>query len=330
MVRTVLVTGAGGFLGSHVVRALLATGERPRALVRSGRVPDFLRRSDVTCVEGDLLDERSLTAACRGAQALVHCAARTGFWSRQNGEQRKVNVEGTAALYRAAHRMGIERIVHVSSVAAVGATRDGSVLDETTVWNLRPIRVNYATTKHAGEQRALAAAHGGMPLVVVNPAAILGPRLDGRSSSSLLARVALGRQRFTPAGGASVTDVEDVARAILRALDVGRVGERYILAGHNLTWEALFAAAARLKEVPAPRLHLGPRWTGAVAWGLTWLDRLRLTRPPWTPEIWRSYGWYSWYDSDKARRELGYTVRPLEEILRRSLDLSPPEGHSPR
>lgn len=328
MHRTVLVTGAAGFLGSHVVRALLASDVRPRALVRPGRIPDHLERLQVEFAVGDVLDERSLIAACRGAQGLIHCAARTGFWSRQNDAQRKVNVEGVAALYRAAHRMGVERIVHVSSVAAVGATRDGRVLDEDAVWNLRSLGVNYATTKHAGEQRALAAARGGMPLVVVNPGAILGPRLDGRSSSSLLARVAAGRQRSTPAGGASVTDVEDVARAILRALDVGRIGERYILAGHNLTWDALFEAAARLAQVPAPRRRLGPRLTGTVAQGLALLDVLRLTRPPWTPEVWRSYGWYAWYDSDKARRELGYAVRPLDEILRRTLDLPSPEGGS--
>lgn len=315
---SVLVTGAAGFVGAHVVQGLLRQGLQPRALVRPGRLRAHLELPGVELVEGDLADERSLTAACRGARGLVHCAAHTKVWPRQDRLQRRINVEGTAALYRAAHKARVERIVHVSTVAAVGATRDGALLDEQAVWNLHALGSGYAITKRAGEERALAAAWAGMPVVVVNPAFILGPRLDAAPPPRLFAQVASGKLRLVPDGGISVTDVEDVTHGILAALERGTPGERYILAGHNLSWAQIYAAMAEVSGARAPKLRLRPSVARAVALGAGLLDALGLARPPLVPEVWRRVGWYGWYDSGKARRELGYEVRPLQEILRRT------------
>lgn len=311
----VLVTGASGFLGAHVARALRNQGAEVRALVRAESARGPLRQLGVEFLEGDLLDESSLEEACRGVDGLIHCAARTGSWSRQNDIQRRVNVEGTTALLRAAQLRQVERIVHVSSVAAVGAARHEEVLDEGTPWNLAELEVNYALTKRLAEERVVAAARAGMPIVVVNPSAILGPRLDGKPPSGLITGVMQEKLPWVPPGGISVTDVRDVAAGILAALSRGRVGERYILAGHNTTWSTLYEAIAKTVGGRAPARRLSPRalkWLTARA---TLLDHLRLARPPRTPEIYRSYGWYSWFRSDRAARELGYAVRPLPEII---------------
>lgn len=315
---TVLVTGAGGFLGAHVVRLLLEAGHRPRAMVRPGRPRAHLESAGVELVEGDLQDERSLAEACRGARGLVHCAARIGFARRGDEDQRRTNVEGTAALFRAAHRRGVERIVHVSSVAAVGASRSPVALDEDAVWNLRRLGVHYAMTKRAAEERALAAARGGMPIVVVNPGAMFGPRLDGGPPNSLLARIAAGKLRWIPTGGTSVTDVADVGAAILAALECGRVGERYILAGHDLTWEQLYRRMAEVTQGSMPTRRLSVPLARLLAPGASWLELAGVGRAAGLASRLAAVGWYAWYDSSKARRELGYRVRPVEEILARA------------
>ncbi len=314
---TVLVSGASGFLGAHVVRALRARGAVVRAMVRRRAGREDLERDGVELVEANLLDERSLRAACAGADALVHCAAHKGLWSRVALEQRRVNVEGTAAILRAAHHCDLKRIVHVSTTGAIGGSREPETLDERSRWGLYEARVSYVATKHEAEQRALSAAWGGMPVVIVNPGALLGPRLFGGESSTV-ARARRGGWRWAPPGGASFCDVEDVAQGCLAALAHGGVGERYILGGHNLTWEQLQrglaqTAGATTRTLRTPRAVLAP-----LRWGASALDLIGLSRPPWAPERFATWGWYVWVSSAKAERELGYRVRPLAETLARA------------
>jgi dihydroflavonol-4-reductase len=314
---TVLVSGAGGFLGSHAVALLRAQGTPVRAMLRPGSKRPWLEQEGVELVEADLRDERSLRRACRGVRALLHCAAHRGLWSKFDREQRQVNVEGTAALLRAGHAHGLERIVHVSTTAAVGATRAPVVLDERASWNLYPLRIQYVSSKHEAEQRALSAAWAGMPVVVVNPGALLGPRLSGKPSS-MLARIQSGALSWVPPGGTSVCDVEDVARGCIAALERGRAGERYILGGHNLSWEELYAGLARCLGVRPPARRVPRSALRPLALAASALDLARLARPPWTPEIFRTWGWYTFVDSSKAKQELGYAIRPLEELLSRT------------
>jgi len=315
----VLVTGATGYLGGQVVRAALERGHAVRALVRPGRPRGWLEELGVACVEGDLLDEPSLLAATRGAEGLVHCAARTGYWSKQNVEQRRINVEGSSALLRAAGHRGLARIVHVSSIAAVGANRDRSPLTEESPWLGRDgPAVHYALTKRESEERALAAVRQGLPVVVVNPGALLGPRADGGRKGGLAARARSGPGRVPPGGG-TFSDVCDAARGCLAALERGRIGERYLLGGHNLSWLELHSLLAARAGSRPPR---GTRalWEGRVLErATTLLDVLGLSRPRFAPELYRIWGWYTCADSGKAARELGYAFRPLDELVARAL-----------
>lgn len=313
----VLVTGANGFLGSHVVGRLLARGHTVRAMVRDGRPRAHLEAEGVEVVAADLLDESTLPRACRGAEGLVHCAARTGFWSRQNEVQRRTIVEGGSALYRAAHGAKLRRIVHVSSIAAVGATRAPLPLDEDAPWTGHLLRVHYVNCKREAEERVFSAAQRGMPIVVVNPTMLAGPRLDGRPPSYTVRQIARGKTHWVPHGGTSLADVEDVAEGVALALERGRTCERYVLGGHDLTWRELYTGIARELGVRRTFRTVPAAAARALAGGAALLDLARLSRPPWTPELLRSWGWYAFARSDKAVRELGYRIRPLDDVLRR-------------
>jgi dihydroflavonol-4-reductase len=314
----ILVTGGSGFLGSHVVRTLLGRGHTVRALVRPGRPTTALDDLPIERAEGDLTDEPSLVRACRDTEGLIHCAARTGYWSRQDDVQRAINVEGTAALLRAAHRGKIGRIVHVSSIATIGCSKDGRVLDETNVWMPRSLKINYVTTKHESEERAFAAAWAGMDVVVVNPCMLMGPRHDGRPRSGLIENIAQGRTRWIPPGGTSVVDVADAAEGCALAFERGKKGERYILGGHNVEWREMHARIAKVLGVAGPKRVVPVPAARALELGARMLDIARLSRPPWTPEILRTWGLYGFVDSRKARNQLGYLFRPLDDTIRRA------------
>jgi dihydroflavonol-4-reductase len=315
----ILVTGAGGFLGSHVARVLLGRGHQVRVLVRPSRPNKALEGLDVERAEGDLLDEPSLVRACRDSEGLIHCAARTGYWSRQDDEQRAINVEGTSALLRSAHRAKIGRIVHVSSIATIGCSKDGRVLDETHVWMPRSLRINYVTTKHESEERAFAAAWAGMDVVVVNPCMLMGPRFDGRPRSGLVNGIANRTTRWIPPGGTSVVDVADAAEGCVLAFERGAKGQRYILGGHNQTWREMHERIARAAGVPAPKRSVPLFAARTLELGARVLDVAHLSRPPWTPEILRTWGLFGFVDSAKAKTQIGYTFRPLDETIRRAL-----------
>jgi dihydroflavonol-4-reductase len=315
----VLVTGAGGFLGAHIVRALLRNGDEVRALVRPKRPRNHIRKIGVELIDGDILHEQTMIHACNGVDAVIHCASLVSYWKRQKRQMQRINVEGPMILLRAAKLGGARRFVHVSTAGTLGPTKDQVVLDEGLHGDPRESHIAYLDTKLEGESRVLAAAWGGFPALVVNPSMMLGPRLDGLPPSPLIAGIMRGRLPWVPPGGISVTDVTDVAEATVRALRSGRPGERYLLGGHNVSWEQLYQAIADNADGRLPKKHLSQRQLATRRVLAEIKDRIYLTRPPWTPELYRSYGTYSWYRSDKAARELGYLPRPLSRIVRHTV-----------
>lgn len=313
--RRVAVTGATGFIGHHTVGLLRRLGAAVTALVRGSSVRTPLTEAGVRCVTAPLDDVVALTAGCAGADVLLHIAGAVDFgddWALC----RQVNVEGTRNVLEAARRAGVRRIVHVSSIVAVGANPRPVPFDEAAEWNLGPLRVAYITTKREGETVALAATAAGQPVIVVNPGCVIGPDdVSGSEFGVLCRRFWRRRIPFYFAGGLSAVDVRDVAGGILRAAERGVVGSRYLLTGHNLTQGQFFAALARTADRFFPRLRL-PISVGRLGAHLG--DRLP-RRPGQRPYLSagqaRALGLYFWYDCGRARQQLGYEPRPLADTL---------------
>ncbi len=323
--RAVLVTGATGFVGCALVPHLAAAGYAVHALARptANRAP--LARTMVRWHEGDLLDDDSVDravatfcaeAAETGATPLVvHGAALISYRTGDGDAARRVNVEGTRRVLDACQTHGVARVVHVSSVVAVGFARSAAeALDEDARFNGASLYCDYVTTKRAAEDFALAVAKQ-LDVVVVNPGAIFGRAPELSNTSIFLRRVAERRiGPVSPPGSLAAVGVDDVAEGIRLALERGERGRRYILTESNLTNAELIQAASEELGVRPPRLALpGALWR-LVAGGAGVWDRARKLEEA-TPQALRLLGVHWRCASDRARSELGWSPRPFREVL---------------
>jgi nucleoside-diphosphate-sugar epimerase len=326
--RLVLVTGATGFLCAEVARRLVARGDEVHALARKSADRSVLQGVDVHWHEGDLTDVASLESACwkmaersfaaRRPWDLVHGAALISYKSKDSASARAINVEGTRHLLEAARKSGVARVVHVSSVVAIGACVGEETMDESTAFNLADCGVDYVTTKRAGEEIALGMAVD-LDLVVVNPGAIFGPVERRSNTARFIRQVALGKGPIAaPPGTIGVLGVADAAEGTILALDRGRRGERYLLVESSISSRALFDAVAREFGRRGPLFTL-PRviWPALVLGARGW-DRffpIDLAPPQGLVMLARDLR----FDASKARRELGWSPRPFAEVLRSTI-----------
>jgi dihydroflavonol-4-reductase len=316
-----LVTGASGFIGSAVVRQLLAKGREVRCYVEPGADRRNLAGLEVDIVEGDVNDRQKIGDALRGCDVLYHLAAIYKLWMPDASKIYEVNVEGTKTVLWAAYKANLRRVVYTSSIAAVGVHEDGSPSDETVPFNVWADANAYIRSKWLSERDALRFAAEGLPLVVVNPAFPFGER-DVAPTPTGRFVVQLLQQKVPayPEGGFNCVDVEDVARGHLAAEEKGRVGERYILGGHNVTYREFFQKTARLAGVRVPRAKLPGRVVTSLAWALEhYSDRVSHKEPRLTfkDARWSQRSYF--FDNGKARRELGLQVTPMEDTLERSI-----------
>jgi len=316
-----LVTGGTGFVGAHVVRALLAEGRPVRCLARPGSRRDNLAGLDVEIVEGDLLDPPSLARAMRGVSTLYHVAADYRLWARDRGELFKANVGGSNNVFDAASEAGVARVVYTSSVAALGLTADGSPADENTPVERRRIVGHYKKSKYDAERVAVRWAAKGLPVVIVNPSTPVG-ELDIKPTPTGQMIVDFLNRRI-PAyvdTGLNLVDVRDVARGHLLAAEKGRVGERYILGNRNLTLKEILDRLAGLTGLPSPATRL-PHWIPlAVGAASSALARVTGKPPRVSLDSVRMSMHRMFFDAGKAVRELGLPQTPVEEPLRRAVD----------
>lgn len=309
----ILVTGATGLLGNQLVRLLVERGERVRALVRPGADPRPLAGLAVEAVAGDVRDADSVNRACEGASAVIHAAAmvRIGWTGLET--MREVNVSGTRHVARAARRSGA-RLVHVSTVDALGLGSRANPADESTPQGGKP-PCPYVVTKTEAEAAVREEAGRGLDAVVVNPGFLLGPRDWKPSSGRMLLEVGKGAPLLAPAGGCSVADARDVGAAILAALERAGGGERFILAGGNVSYLELWRLFAAVAGRRGPVGTFGPVLRWGLGRGGDLVGRLSGEEPLVNSAALAMSSLGHYYSSEKARSELGYRNRPLEETV---------------
>jgi dihydroflavonol-4-reductase len=307
-----VITGASGFLGANLAALLLEAGHGVRATRRASTRIGHLNDLAMEWIDADCGDAAALQAAFRGADVVFHCAAKVGVRRGVTPEMEETNVGGTRNVIAAARSARVPRLVHVSSSVAVGVSSDGDPCTEESPWNMPEHRLDdgYAITKRRAEALV---RESGLDAVVVNPCYMFGPR-DVRPSSGRLIVDVVKRNvpGWTP-GYNNFVDVRDVARSMIAAWQKGRRGERYLLGGHNLTYGAVFEQIAAVAGVRAPRRRI-PRPAAAVLGFLGDVQERFLDRDPLVTSTSVRYAYAAGFrfSSDKARRELGHTVTPLE------------------
>jgi dihydroflavonol-4-reductase len=321
----ILVTGASGFVGRSLVARILDTRPRDSVavfLLPSEAVPEpFAEGASQRRVEvlrGDLRDPEAVRAAVRGRDLVLHVAGFISYWVLDAGIMEAVNVGGTRAVIDACLEFGVKRLVHVSSVGAIGFLPGGRESGEDTPFNW-PESFGYMTTKRDGQALVMrAVAERGLDAVVVNPASVMGPGdpLPGSAHNRLYGNMYRAPFFFgTFGGGLAVVDVRDLVTTILAAADEGRSGESYLSVGANVPYKRVLELMARSAGKLFLPFVVPPAVLVAAGWAAELLSRLTRRRPLITVAYGRLSGWTAYYSGAKSRRELGVEYRPLEETI---------------
>ncbi len=316
-----LVTGGNGFVGCHVVRALLARGDHARVLARKGADLSALKGLDCELATGDVRDRDSIERAVRGCDEIYHVAADYRLWVPDAAPMYATNVEGTRNVLAAARAANVARVVYTSTVGTLGIPRDGLGREDTPV-SLSGMVGPYKRSKFLAEQAALEAVSAGVPVVIVNPSTPVGP-LDYKPTPTgrVIVDFLNGRMPAYMDTGLNLVDVEDVARGHLLAAERGVVGEKYILGGENLSLEHLLGRLAAFSGIPAPRVRIPYAVAYGFALGAEAVARTITKRPPRASltEV-RMARKRMFFDSAKARAALGYAPGPVDGALSRAIE----------
>jgi dihydroflavonol-4-reductase len=324
------VTGATGFLGSHVARVLAEQGADLRLLVRP--TSDLRNIADLNAerVAGDLRDAASIEKALSGCEVVFHVAADYRLWVRDPDEMYRSNVEGTRSLLEAARKQGVRRVVYTSSVATMGFTSNGSLADESSPVSLENMIGSYKRSKFMAEQVAVDAARSGVDVVIVNPTTPIGER-DIKPTPTGRIVVDFLKRKF-PAyveTGLNLVDATECARGHIQALEKGRSGQRYILGGDNLTLKQILDRLAAITGLKSPTVKLPYVFalvTGVVDEMVT--GRLLGGEPRATIDAVRMGRKMMFVSSAKAERDLGWKTVPVDDALRRSVSWFRQNGYA--
>jgi dihydroflavonol-4-reductase len=326
----IFLTGATGFVGHHVARALADSGAKLRLLVR--------KTSNLTNLEGipgdtdvgDLARPETYAPALSGCDAVVHVAADYRLWIRDPEAMYCANVEGTRDLLKLARDAGIKRFVYTSSVATMHFRRDGMVINEDTPVSLRDMVGHYKRSKFLAEQQAIAAAADGQRVIILNPTTPIGPN-DSKPTPTGRIFVDFLNGRF-PAymdTGLNLVDVAEVARAHVSALTKGQSGHRYILGGENLTLKQILDKMAAITGLPSPTVKIPFAVAATYAFFEEWITgRIRKREPRATLEEVRMGRKKMYASSAHAQQELGFRILPVNPAMRAAIEWFQANGYA--
>ena len=329
--KKALVTGAAGFIGSHVVQELLQDNVEVKALIMPGEDTKNLEGMDIETMEGNILDQDAVKAAVKGVDTIFHLAAIYAIWMKDWRNIYEVNIQGSRNVLWTALKAGVNRVVYTSSVAALGVKAGKTLSDEETPFNQYDLGNHYVLTKYLSQQEALGFARNGLDLVVVNPCFPFGENdIAPTPTGQIIIDTLSGLNRFAFGGGFNVVDVKDVARGHLLAAKKGKAGEKYILGNQNLTLEKFMRLVYKTAGFEKRMLIKIPGFlmkTGTIPLKY-WADHVSHKPPLSSPPEIEYASQYLFFDNTKARENLGLKFTPVKDSLKRSINWFRKNGYA--
>ena len=319
MVEKVLVTGANGFLGTNIVHVLLEdeSNYHIRAFGLPKDTTQYIEDDRVEIVLGDVLNVEDVIRVVKGVDYVIHSAGDTSFWSKRFKIQRKINIEGTRNVLEASLKQGIKRVVHTATIDTIGFNPDGLTDETWTEFTYKGTGNVYAESKRVAEQLALSYVDKGLEVIVINPGSMIGPYDHTLQYGRLFGELLRGEVPGIPSGGISWAHVTEVAKAHVSALKHGRVGERYICAGENVSYEEVFKEIAKIvgaKKIPK---IVFPRWLLVIYGAFCEFVSFFTNKPPEVNIGHARYmSMFPQMDSTKAQKELGYRIIPVDAMIK--------------
>jgi nucleoside-diphosphate-sugar epimerase len=327
----VFVSGATGFLGAHIVCSLLQNGYTVMGLKRqtaSLAELEFIARcrlgkghkeflEQVVWREGNILDYESLMQAMAGADYVIHAAASVSFWSKERLQMYEANVEGTANMLEVAKKLGVKGFCHVSSIAAIGRTKSGDIINEKNEWQDSPLNSHYGISKHLAEMEVWRAQEEGLPVVIVNPGVILGEGSLKKSSGRLLGKILSGIPYYTD-GTNGYVDAIDVATCIVLLMQKQIQGQRFILVSENLSSKTIVNLGRNLAGKSEAKWQINKAWMQVAAFVLHLKSLIDGKAPLVNAETARTSGQTYTYSNAAIKEALGVEFMPVFETLQRT------------
>jgi dihydroflavonol-4-reductase len=314
-----LITGGTGFLGHHLIKKLINLGYNDiRVLKTKGDDAKLLSNFNVEYVEGDITNANDVENATKGCNVVFHLVGMISYWDKMNKLQYDINVLGTKNIVNSCLANNVEKLIYVSSNAAVGNI-PGKLADENTPYNLDKLKVNYCDTKHLGELEIKKGIEKGLNAVIICPASMYGDGDIRRIHSDLMFKFSFPFNHITMPGGLAVVDVDDVAESLIKAWQIGKSGQRYLIIGENLTFTQIRTIIAKEIGINPPNIKL-PIWLLKILASIfVFISSITGKKPKLTPAMVNFFTLEFWFDNSKSIKELGITYTPFKESIKRAV-----------
>lgn len=323
----ILVTGATGFLGHHLIQRLKRNGYEIRIFKEKSASMDLLKTEKVEIATGDIRNQKEVEKAVKGCNIVFHLAGLISYWKKLNALQYEINVEGTRNIVKACLENNVEKLIYVSSTVTIGVEDNEKLANENTSYNLSPLKIGYCDTKFLAEKEIYKGANKGLNAVILCPGSMYGEGDKRKIKTDLTFSFKFPMNFFYINGGLAVVDVKDVVEGLIKAWEKGRKGERYILAGENLSFYEIRKIIAKALDKNPPSICL-PNWLLLLlSYIFVGISKITGKKPKLTPEIVKFNKIYFYFSNKKAKEELGITFKPFKESIKRAVNWYKKRGY---